>query len=63
MPLWRPDVKPAVFTETAKVAGVVPLPGEMLSQEFPEVTAAVTLVAVVAVIDRVWELGWAPPGA
>jgi hypothetical protein len=63
LPLSVPEVRPAVFTETAKVAGVVPLPGVTLSQEFPELTAALTWVALGAVIDKVWEAGAAAPGA
>ena len=34
-----------MLTETVKLAGVVPLPGDTLSHAFPEVTAAVTAVA------------------
>jgi hypothetical protein len=33
-----------VLTETVKLAGVVPLAGDTLSQVFPEVTAALTLL-------------------
>jgi hypothetical protein len=42
LPLYVCAVRLAVFTETVKLAGMLPLPGDTLSQEFPEVTAALT---------------------
>jgi hypothetical protein len=46
-----------VFTATVKLAGVVPKVGDTPSHELPEVTAAVTLVALVAPMVSVWEGG------
>jgi hypothetical protein len=44
LPVSVPEVSPVVLTETVKFAGVVPLTGDTLSQVFPEVTAALTLL-------------------
>ena len=52
MPFRVPAVRPVVFTETVKGAVVVPLAGVTLSHEFPDVTAALTLVGTVAPIDK-----------
>ncbi len=46
-----------MFTETVKPAGVAPLDGDTLSQ-LPEVTAALTLVALDEVTVSVCALGW-----
>lgn len=53
LPFCVPEVSPLVFTETVNVAGVEPLAGDMLSQEPPEVTAALTLTAVPPLIVNV----------
>jgi hypothetical protein len=50
-----------VLTETVKPAGVLPLAGDTLSHEFPEVTAAFTLMELADVILSAWELGAVPP--
>jgi hypothetical protein len=56
---------PVVLTETVKLAGVVPLAGDTLSQEFPRVTAALTLLEPAGddPMLNVWERGGALPGA
>jgi hypothetical protein len=50
---------PAVLTETVKLAGVVPLDGETLSQLLPEVTDAFTVAEpdVIPILN-----GWEPGG-
>jgi hypothetical protein len=62
LPLSGPDVMPVVFTETVKLAGVVPLAGDTLSHEFPDVTAALTLVELAGdePMLNVWEAGGVP---
>jgi hypothetical protein len=51
-----------VLTETVKPAGVGRLAGDTLSQEFPKVTDALTVVdPEVVPIFNVWELGGVPP--
>jgi hypothetical protein len=62
LPLSGPDVIPAVLIETVKLAGVVPPLGDTLSQVLPEVTAALTGVALPAPIANTWVGGAAPPG-
>lgn len=56
---FRVVVMPAVLTETVKLAGVVPLDGETLSQLPPEVTAAFTVAEpdVIPILK-----GWEPGG-
>ena len=57
-----PVVMLAVLMETVKLAGVLPLAGETLSHELPEVTDAFTLVLFGdEVIVRVCELGGVRP--
>jgi hypothetical protein len=63
LPLNVPAVvRPAVLTDTVKLAGVLPPPGDTLSHVFPEVTEALTLVLFGDdVIVNVWEAGaWRP---
>ena len=57
-------VRPVVFTETVKLAGVVPVAGDTLSQELPVVTAALTLVELVGDVPmlNVWDAGAVVPG-
>jgi len=55
-------VSPAVFTETVNCAGVAPLAGVTLSQEFPDVTAALTLAdAGVELIVSICDPGGVEP--
>ena len=63
MPFSVPAVSPAVFTETVRFAGVVPLPGDTLSQVPPLVTAALTLVPLDGdeLMLNVWEAGAVAP--
>ena len=51
-----------MLTDTVKLAGVLPPPGDTLSHVFPEVTEALTLVLFGDdVIVNVWEAGaWRP---
>ena len=49
------------MTETVKLAGVVALAGDTLSQEFTEVAATFTLVALDAPMDNVWAAGGVAP--
>jgi hypothetical protein len=60
LPVWE-VVIPLVFTETVKLAGVVPVAGDTLSQVFPAVTATFTFVALPAPIANCWEAGGVPP--
>jgi hypothetical protein len=62
LPVSGPDVMPVVLTETVRLAGVVPVPGDTLSQEFPKVTAAFTLVELAGdePMLNVWEAGGVP---
>ena len=62
MPFSTPVVRPVVLIETAKFTGVVPLAGETLSQELPEVTAAFTAVGLPAPTANCWDAGGVPPG-
>ena len=57
-------VSPVVFTETVKLAGVVPVAGVTLSQLLPDVTAALTLVELAGDVPilKVCEAGAKLPG-
>ena len=53
-----------MFTETVKLAGVVPVAGVTLSQLLPDVTAALTLVELAGDVPilKVCDAGAALPG-
>jgi len=60
VPLYVPAASPVTLAETDSVAGVVPVPGETVSQE-PPLALAVNVVLGVALTETLWEAGEAPP--
>ena len=60
VPVKVPAERPLTLDETVKVAGVVPVAGETVSQGAP-LTLAVKVVLALAESERLWEPGDAPP--
>ncbi len=58
--LYVPAVSPVVLTETANVAGVLPLEGVTLSQLAPGVAVAFNTIPVLVTL-KFWDAGCAPP--
>ena len=55
-----PGFRPAGFTDTLKLAGVVPLLG-FTDRQLPPDAAAVNVAADVDVTVTAWACGWFPP--